>query len=315
MDVDGDMAKLADEIAEVVERLEPNGDIDRAKIAQLLAASGVGNLQALGLSSYEDGALFHNRAYLKFEGPRGGLMKVAGGAPHAFEALELAPADSDIVIEQDLYLTQAFKVVLSTIATFEPNMAKEIEEEIARPISGLAMTGIDIVNAADTRLLMIGKLDSKRRIDLRDLSPGAELPHIDFAIALDGYGFVIDKVADQYGQAGMFDVSRDKDLLVLTSCSSDASFSSGVQTCASSAERAHVDCQYAGLPRRDLGDGREAQCRCVLERCIERIANFRKRYELRLGRVLFGSPSSRKAGGEQRRRRRDHRGADQLLCA
>ncbi len=215
LDVDGDIRKLTNEVSELMLRIDPQGEIDREKIERVLVATGLGNLQALGLSSYEDGSLFRNRAYIKFDGQREGLMKVAGGAPHRFESLQLAPAGSDLVIEQDLHLKQAYKVIVNTLHAFEPNVARDIQRELAEPMPGLAMTGLDILEAADTKLLLVAKLDPKRRIDLSDFNENISLPHVDFALALDGYGFVVDKVADQYGQAGLFDVSRDNDVLIL----------------------------------------------------------------------------------------------------
>lgn len=214
-DVDGDLRQLTESVNELLAQIEPEGEITPDQIRQLLNATGFANLQAFGLSSYEDGAIFRNRAYLKFDGRREGLMTVAGGSPHPFEVVSLAPAGSDLVIEQDLYLKQGYGVLIETLAAFEPQMAKEIERELAQSLPGLAVTGKDILKAADTKLMLIAKLDPNRRIDIRDISPAVSLPHVDFAMALDGYGFVVDQAADQYGQAGLFDVSRDKDTLVL----------------------------------------------------------------------------------------------------
>lgn len=214
-DVDGDLSALTKEVTGLLLEVDPSGDLNPTQIEKVLHATGLANVQAFGLSSYEDGKLFHNRAYLKLDGQREGMLKVMGGQPHAFETLALAPAGSDLVLEQDLHLKQGYAVLMDVLRAFEPQMVKEIEQELVQPLPGLAVTGNDLVKAADTKLMVVVKLDPERRIELQELSPPISLPHVDFAIALDGYGFLVDQAADQYGQAGLFDVSRDGDTLFL----------------------------------------------------------------------------------------------------
>jgi hypothetical protein len=196
LDIDGDIQRGAALIQEVLENIE-NSDlpeetlkrIDALRISEELGFEGI---KALGMSSYrESSGMFLNRGYAHIPDGRKGLMQVFGRAPHAFDALSMAPPDAALVVEQDVNARAVMDVVLSILDRVNgPNETEKMLRDLSEPLPFFEMTPRDIVNLLDTRVIAIFKLDPENKMRVPDLK--TDVPAIHAVVAVDNMGALID---------------------------------------------------------------------------------------------------------------------------
>jgi hypothetical protein len=205
VDVDGDLAKIANMIhsqfGDTADQLPPH--LNALDVDRVLSDLGLGGIKAMGMSSYEAGEQTHSRAFLYIPEERQGLLKVFGGDAGPFAALSLAPADTDLVVEQTLDLSEAFAVVNKMIAHFG---GKEAHAEFAsamgelHPDFGFSMA--QIFSKLNTRLIILGRVHPDKPLDI-DL--GFQCPSFDLLLALDDSAWLYEKIV-----AGMKAKERPK---------------------------------------------------------------------------------------------------------
>ena len=110
--VDGDLTAIGGYVNSMMDemrKIEP--DALAVNVPALLRVTGLDAVSAMGFSSVrtEDG--FRNKTYVHTpDGPRG-LLQLMGGDSKPFQVLNLAPAGSDFVIEQDLNFKKLYESV------------------------------------------------------------------------------------------------------------------------------------------------------------------------------------------------------------
>ena len=195
MDVDGDVEKIADLIQDLLSKA-PAGElpphIEILDLKKVLADIGLDGVEAMGISSYKNGELYHNRGYLHVPAGRKGILKMLGGDAGPFVAASLAPEDADLVIEQTLNIAAAYEVVGKVITHFGGAEAySEFRQELGQPTPvGLSMA--DIFGKLDTRLTMFARVHPDKPLEIPDAP--MEIPSFDFLVALDNVSWLYDKV-------------------------------------------------------------------------------------------------------------------------
>jgi len=168
LDVDGDVSRIAGQVREMMalfkgEKSEKSGmppwlsNLDLEAVLDLL---GVGNIQAIGLSSYKDGDVFRNKSFVLMEDGLQGLFRVMGGEPHLFGTWQMAPSGTDIVLEQDLNLKAFHDVALSFMErSMGPPGIQIFEAMIQQKPEGMDFTWKELITQLDTRVIAIVRLD------------------------------------------------------------------------------------------------------------------------------------------------------------
>src|SRR5210317_1603825 len=106
-DIEGDAERATDFLLTLVRDLPglaPEQGASRLNATSLVRILGLDKVQAIGLSSYENESLYHNRSFIQHTGAREGLLKLFGADAVAFDLLSIAPKDADLVWEQQLDL-------------------------------------------------------------------------------------------------------------------------------------------------------------------------------------------------------------------
>ena len=111
--VDGDLTAIAGYVNSMMDefrKIEP--DVPAVNVPALLRVTGLDAVSAMGFSSVriEDG--FRNKTYIHTPNGRRGLLRLMGGDSKPFQVLNLAPAGSDFVIEQDLNFKTLYESVV-----------------------------------------------------------------------------------------------------------------------------------------------------------------------------------------------------------
>jgi hypothetical protein len=196
IDIDGDVEKLADLARDFLKKA-PAGElpphIEKLDFTKVLSDLGLDGVEALGMSSYKNGDLYHNRAFVYVPAGRQGLLKVLGGDAGPFAAHSLAPADSDLVIEQTLNVKAVYEVVSKMVMHFggEEGYA-EFRSKMGEinPQIGLSMA--DLFGKLNTRLTMVGRVHPDKPLEIPDAP--VKIPSFDFLVALDELGWLYEKV-------------------------------------------------------------------------------------------------------------------------
>jgi len=184
-DIDGDAERASDFLLRVVEdapQLRGLGDSSRLHGASLARVLGLDQAKAIGLSSVTDGERYLNRGFV-YAPERGGLLDVWGDTPRAFGLPTMAPADSDLIWEQQLD-AEALLLVLRGLGELGIGMPPdELDAWLDSPLSSLDVTSRDVLEELKTTLGVILAIDETRNVWL----PGQSFtfPHTEFVIAVD----------------------------------------------------------------------------------------------------------------------------------
>ena len=200
VDVDGDVSKIAgmlDDLLKFVDKAS-GGDmppelaaLDVGDLADQLGLSGIA---ALGASSMQKGETFRNTYYLHVPDGREGLLKVFGGEAAPFAVQKLAPAGSDLVMEQDINIAALYDLALDMAKEIGGPRAKvEFQREMSEQIPGTPLSMDGILSSLDTKVILIGDLDASTSLKLPEEVP-FKVPGVNLLIALDNVGDIFSKL-------------------------------------------------------------------------------------------------------------------------
>ncbi|MBW2703597.1 MAG: hypothetical protein JRF33_22505 [Deltaproteobacteria bacterium] len=211
-DLNGDIEKLTAFVTTVLDEIKkenPDPDLDKIDLPKLVALLGFNQIQAVGLSSYQDGAIFHNKGFLYHPAAKAGFLRLLGDKSRPFETPNWAPADADLVFEQDYNLHGAFHVVVSMLREVMGAKVDELLAELKKPIPQLHVTALQIIKELDTRVVGVVRIHEDQMISLPDEE--IEFPYTEMAIGVDGLGFVFDDLVESFGAMPMIKVTAAED--------------------------------------------------------------------------------------------------------
>ncbi|MGI9244863.1 MAG: hypothetical protein ACR2RV_28935, partial [Verrucomicrobiales bacterium] len=211
MDVDGDVEKLAGMVRKFLDKV-PAGElpphIATLDLGLVLSDLGLDGIEAMGVSSYKNDDLYHNRAFLYVPEGRKGVLNLSGGDPGPFVAAGLAPEDADLVVEQTFNVRAVYEVAGKMIKHFGGAEALvEFKREMSQVNPQLGLTMADLLGKLDTRITVIGRVHPDKPLDVPEAP--MEIPSFDLLIAFDDLGWLYEKVTgnmksqmppDQVGQ-------------------------------------------------------------------------------------------------------------------
>lgn len=209
LDIDGDVTELADKLDKIIDaarKFTPKGNEEEIDIPALFAALGFDNVDALGLSSYKDGEIYRNKAFLHHSGPRAGLMKLFGGAPHDFEIISRAPQDADFIYQTDLNLAAVWAVVEAILKQFEDATLGEFSTIIDTPLGDPTFTIRQVLESLNTQLMVILRINGEKYLSNPDGS--VKFPHTELMLSFDNAELIHALITSLMGRGGL-QIERD----------------------------------------------------------------------------------------------------------
>lgn len=202
IDIDGDVEKLAEMLQGFLDiGKQQAGDdmpphLKSLDLGKVFADLGLDGIEAIGMSSIKKGELYHNKAYAHVPAGRKGLLKVLGGDAIPFVAKQLAPADSDLILEQSLNIRAGYDVFSAMVMRFGgPEASKEFQSKVGEVMPEIGVSIAEIFGKLDTRLTIIGRVHPDKPLELPDVP--MKVPSFDLLIALDDTGWLFDKIIAQ----------------------------------------------------------------------------------------------------------------------
>jgi len=199
-DISGDMqalTKLVSEVVAEVAKQEPESKLGGIDVAALMGHLGLGQVQAVGLSSYRDGKIFHNKGIVYQTAAKKGLMLLMGDHARPFETPLWAPADADLVFEQDYKAEKLFEMIAAIMHEAMGDEADEVLAELDRPIPGMRTSPRQIIDQLDTRIVGVVRMHSDHMLQV----PGEDFsfPYTEFLLGVDKLGFLFDDLVESFG--------------------------------------------------------------------------------------------------------------------
>lgn len=197
-DIEGDAERAADFLLMLLRDLPglvPQQGVNRLNARNLVRILGLHNVQAIGLSSYENEALYHNRSFIHHTGAREGLLKLFRAEPGAFDLVSIAPKDADLIWEQQLDLRVLVDIVRALGGLGVGTTPEELDRALQEPVLELDITLGDIVERLDTTTGIILAIDEGRPLRI----PGEPFwfPYTDFLFRIDGLAELADAIAEK----------------------------------------------------------------------------------------------------------------------
>lgn len=216
-DIDSDIKDVTKMIDNLLNTMRENGD---SPIPPKLTAAGIVNelgldsIKALGASSRKKGDAYHNRAFLATGNGPTGLLKIFGGKAAPFLSSTLAPAGSDIVMEEDLNLSVLMEVITNIAKQVgDDDMTDQLNEALEQPMGPLSVSVGEFLKKMNTKFTFIAKMDGQKKMNLKD-SP-VEIPMVDFLLALDNTGWLFPELAKVAKDSDEFEIQSGEGFEVI----------------------------------------------------------------------------------------------------
>lgn len=194
-DIDGDAERATDFLLTLLRDLP--GLMPRRgpglTATSLVRVLGLHNVRAVGLSSYEREASYHNRTFIHHAGSREGLLRVFGAEPAAFDLLSIAPQTADFVWEQQLDLGAVVDIVRSFTELGVGMTPEELESALRSRFLDLDISLGAVLDGLKTTAGLILAVDEGRTLRI----PGESFafPYTDFLLRIDGLSDLADAIA------------------------------------------------------------------------------------------------------------------------
>ena len=197
LSVDGDLAaigKYANSFLEEMRKIQP--DVPPVNVPALLKITGLDAISALGFSSVATADGFRNKTYVHTPKGRRGLLRLMGGESKPFEVAALAPAGSDLVIEQDLNLKTLYESVQEAAGLAMGEQGKAmVQMALKQPMPPpITFTMEKVMADLDTKLTVIIDADPTKMMQLHDAPKEFKIPQLKGAVLIDGLGWIADEL-------------------------------------------------------------------------------------------------------------------------
>ncbi|MBW1808831.1 MAG: hypothetical protein JRJ87_11605 [Deltaproteobacteria bacterium] len=212
VDLSGDMERITAFVAQVLDEIKkenPDPDLAKIDVPKLVGLLGFNQLQAVGLSSVRVGELYHNKGFAYHPAAKQGFMRLLGDKARPFETPNWAPADADLVFEQDYNLHGAFQVIEAMIRDVMGAEAGALLAELNQALPKMHVTPRQIIEKLDSRIVGVVRIHESEMIRV----PGEDLefPYTEMALGVDGLGFVFDDLVESLGGLPMVKVTAAED--------------------------------------------------------------------------------------------------------
>lgn len=198
VDVAGDPAKIGSFIDDALALAAEAGGGPKMKFStpRLIELIGAGNILAAGSSTKISSERKLKKSYMHFNGKPDGLLKMIGGASSVYRAASLAPAGTDLILEQEIDLRSSRKLIGAILAEIDVPDAtagwQQMESEQAPPPLGMSLG--EVLDKVHTRAVLLGRLNPEKRLNLPQAP--VELPDFDLFIQLEDIAWLVTKLTE-----------------------------------------------------------------------------------------------------------------------
>ena len=197
LSVDGDLTaigKYANSFLDEMRKIQP--DVPPVNVPALLKITGLDAISALGFSSVATADGFRNKTYVHTPKGRRGLLRLMGGESKPFEVVALAPAGSDLVIEQDLNLKTLYESVLEAAGLAMGEQGKAmVQMQVKQPLPPpFTFTPEKVLADLDTQVTVVIDADPTKMVNIPDAPKELKMPQLKGAVLIDGLGWIADEL-------------------------------------------------------------------------------------------------------------------------
>lgn len=197
LSVDGDLTaigKYANSFLDEMRKIQP--DVPPVNVPALLKITGLDAISALGFSSVATTDGFRNKTYVHTPKGRRGLLRLMGGESKPFEVAALAPAGSDLVIEQDLNLKTLYESVQEAAGLAMGEQGKAmVQMQVKQPLPPpFTFTPEKVLADLDTQVTVIIDADPTKMVNIPDAPKELKMPQLKGAVLIDGLGWIADEL-------------------------------------------------------------------------------------------------------------------------
>ena len=194
--VDGDLTAIAGYVNSFMDELrkvEP--DVPPVNVPALFKITGLDAVSAVGFSSVRTKDGFRNKAYVHTPKGRKGLLRILAGESKPFEVVKLAPAGTDVAIEQDLNLKVVYEAIQEAMTSVMGEQGKAmVQGVVQQTMPPLPFTLEKILADMDTQVTIIVDANPAKMVAVPDAG-GLQVPQMNAAVMIDGLGWIADEVA------------------------------------------------------------------------------------------------------------------------
>ena len=198
--VEGDLTAIGGFVKSFMDDMRKfEQDVPQVDVPALLKVSGLDAIAAAGASSVRIQDGFRNKIYLHVpEGPKA-FLRIMGSQSKPFEVLKLAPAGSDLVVEQDLNLKVVYEAVLEAAGIMMGEEGKAmVQGAVKQPLPPpLTFTVEKVLADLDTQVTVILDAEPDKMVDLPD-AEGIQIPQLSGAVMIDGLGWIADELVKAF---------------------------------------------------------------------------------------------------------------------
>ena len=197
--VDGDLTAIGgylNSFMDELRKVEPG--VPPVNVPALLKITGLDAVSAVGFSSKRIGDGFRNKSYVHVPKGRKGLLRILAGESKPFEVVKLAPAGTDVAIEQDLNLKVAYEAIQEAMTSVMGEQGKTmVQGAVQEPMPPFPFTLEKILADMDTQVTIIIDADPAKMVAVPDAG-GLQVPQMNAAVMIDGLGWIADEVVKAF---------------------------------------------------------------------------------------------------------------------
>lgn len=130
---------------------------------ELLKATGFDEITSIGSSSKKQNNSFIHKTFLETKNANSGILSLLGGATETCIAPAYAPADTSLLLETKLDLTQVEKLVMNVLNSTDKKAAQEFSDNINQSIPPLGMSFSNLLSNLDTKLSIVASIDTHQQ--------------------------------------------------------------------------------------------------------------------------------------------------------
>lgn len=197
VDIDGDIERITGALSQFLMQMSMEGPlagrVPPLPYATFIKATGLMDIQAIGLSSMRLDEGFQNKTFVLTKGAPTGLLSLGGLGNHRFSVADWAPSGSAAVLEQSLNMDALIQVAYQIADVFMgPEGKGLVDTYLEMPLPESTISVGAILHALDGQISGVLQLDQNETFMVPDL--GA-FPKVDFMLRFEGAAELIGQLA------------------------------------------------------------------------------------------------------------------------
>lgn len=212
VDVAGDLDNLIERGQKMYEMAREEGaPFPEVEIKDVVAELGLQSVTALGASSMPiEDERFRNQGFIHTPDGAKGLLTLFGKEAKPLASPTMAPADTDIIVEQEFRLSALKDIALGVYAKLpkEDLDMPPLDELMQQPIPSIDMTVEEVLDKANGKAIFLAKFHQDEQVMIPAGPNPITIPAIDFLLELQDMGWVFEKLQGFLPAQGPFQIEN-----------------------------------------------------------------------------------------------------------